>query len=75
MAKGEGKRGSVPSGGGRIGKIADAIKSIASLGEKIIDATNEEKYANGIQKLNQSVNNTYAQMCEIIKKDDTLTEQ
>ena len=53
--------------------IAQAIKNITSLCNKLVDAGDAEKYAQGVQSLNESVDETYAKMREVILNDNTLT--
>ena len=57
-------------------KIAEyavgAIKNIVSLSEKAIEAGSPETFANSIQKMTKSVDETYAQMRQMIMDDDTL---
>ncbi len=53
--------------------IAQAIKNITSLCNKLVDAGDAEKYAQGVKSLNESVDDTYAKMREVILNDDTLT--
>ncbi len=50
-----------------------AIKNFTSLSEKVIDAGSPEKYANGIEKMSKSVDDTYAVMRDIVAQDNTLT--
>ena len=58
-----------------IGKIAEMVKSIADLSKVVVESTDAEKYANGIQKLNQGVSDSYEQMRLIIINSKEYTEE
>ena len=55
--------------------IVQAVKSIADLCNKLMDAADGEKYAAGVQALNQNVDETYNQMRELILNDETLSTE
>ena len=58
-----------------VGLIVEAVKNIAALCNKLVDAADAKKYAEGVQKLNQSVDETYNKMRELILADDSLTTE
>ena len=53
--------------------IKQAIKEITTLSGKVVEASDAEKYANSVQKLNSSVDKTYEKMREIILEDKNLS--
>ena len=53
--------------------IVQMVKSIADLGNKIIDSADNEKYTKAVNSLNKNVDETYEKMRELIEKDETLT--
>ena len=57
-----------------IEKLADMIKSLSDLCQKVVEAGDSEKYANSVEKLNRGVNDTYEQMRQIIINSDKFTD-
>ena len=53
--------------------ILKAVKNITEICNKVIDASDPQKYAEGVHALNQNVDETYARMRELISNDDTLS--
>ena len=58
-------------------KIMESIisfaKGIGAMSNKLIDASDPEKYANGVKALGESVDETYAKMRELISQDESLS--
>ncbi len=53
--------------------IVQAVKNISEICNKVVDASDPKKYAEGVNALNENVDETYAKMRELITQDDTLT--
>ena len=55
--------------------IVDMIKSVADLCKTALDASDPEKYAKGVQNLNEGVSDTYAEMRRIIANNVNFSEE
>ena len=55
--------------------ILQAIKTIIEVCDKVVDASDPQKYAEGVHALNQNVEETYAKMRELILADERLTSE
>ena len=55
--------------------IADMIKGVADLCKTALDASDPEKYAKGVQNLNEGVSDTYAEMRRIIANNESFSEE
>lgn len=55
--------------------IVEAIKQVAVLGQKAVDAGDPEKYVKSVEVLNRGVSDTYEQMRQIIVSSDNFTEE
>ena len=53
--------------------IVKAFEGLVSLCNKTADASNSEKYAQSVQALNQNVDETYAEIRDLITNDATLS--
>ena len=53
--------------------IAQAVKNITDISNKVVDSSDPKKYAEGVSALNQNIDETYAKMRELISNDDTLS--
>ncbi len=53
--------------------IAQIVKNITEVSNKVADASDPKKYADGVSTLNQNIDETYAKMRELIVNDDTLS--
>ena len=53
--------------------IVKSFKGIVSLCNKATDASSPEKYAQSVQNLNQSVDETYMKIRDLISNDETLS--
>ena len=53
--------------------ILKAVKNITEICNKVVDASDPKKYAEGVHALNQNVDETYAKMRELIANDETLS--
>jgi hypothetical protein len=58
-----------------IEKIAEAVKAVADLCKKVIEAGDPEKYANSVESLNRGVSDTYEQMRAIIVNSEKFSEE
>lgn len=58
-----------------IGKITEMIKHIADLSKTVVETSDPEKYANGVEKLNKGVSDTYEQMRLVIINSKTFSEE
>ena len=55
--------------------IIKVVKNVTELCNKIIDASDPEKFAEGVKLLDQGVEDTYAKMQELIMQDNTLSTE
>ena len=60
---------------GFIKAIVDMIKGVADLCKAVLDASDPEQYAKGVNKLNEGVSDTYTEMRRIIADSDTFSEE
>ena len=57
-----------------IEEVVKMIRSLSDLTQKVIDAGDPQKYANGVKELNHGVDETYARMREIIINNEKFSE-
>ena len=53
--------------------IVEIVKNLTTLGNKLVDSTDAEKYSKGVHSLNQNIEETYSKMRELIVNDTTLS--
>ena len=68
------KKGDGTMGAGVIGCILQIVSNVTSLTNKAVDASDPEKYAEGIHALNRNIDDTYAKMREVIMNSNSFTE-
>ena len=56
-----------------IGPIMEAVKKLTDFCKELVGIADAEKYADGVEKLNKEVENTFSKMREVIVNDDSLT--
>ena len=55
--------------------IVSAIKGLTNVCDKMVDGADAQKYASSVNTLDQNVDATYAQMRDLIAKNEKLTEE
>lgn len=69
------KEGSKMAAPAIISNIVQAVKSLIGTCEKMVDGADTQKYASSVNTLDQNVDATYAQMRDLIVKNEKLTEE
>jgi ATP-dependent DNA ligase len=58
-----------------VGKLIEMVKQIADLSKTVIEASDPEKYAKGVEALNSGVSQTYDQMRSVIVNSNKFSDE
>ena len=53
--------------------MAEAMKNVTEVTNKVVDASDAQKHADGVKALGQNVDETYASIRRIIEEDESLS--